>query len=103
MSNTIKKEPGHLPEEKKQAPLGKWLLSNLLRLNNFPFRNGRNKDVLLTTVSNHKGDPQTLCFGKLSSGQKDERSALLCRSGYAKAQSQQAMPVAIQPGQLKFS
>jgi len=74
MSNTIKKGPGHLPKEQKKAPLGKWFLSNLLRLNNFPFGKDRNRDVLLTTVSNHKGDPQTLYFDKLSSGQNDERS-----------------------------
>ena len=64
MSNTTN-EAGHLPEGKKKSPLGKWFLLKFLSLNNFPIGKGRNKDLVLTTVSNQKDYSQ-----RLSSEQK---------------------------------
>jgi hypothetical protein len=69
MSNYYSSEQGHLPKEKKNLPLGKWLLFKLLSLNNFPFGKDLNKELSLTTVSNHEGQSQMK-----SSEQEDERS-----------------------------
>jgi hypothetical protein len=73
MNNYNSNEQDDLPKEKKNPPLGKWLLFKLLSLNNFPFGRDRNKEQPLTTVSNHKDQPQML-----SSVQEDERSPSLC-------------------------
>jgi len=58
MSNSNSTKQDHEPKEKKNPPLGKWLLFKLLSLNNFPFGRDRNKEPLLTTVSNHEGQSQ---------------------------------------------
>ena len=58
MSNTTRNESDHLPKEKKGPPLGKWFLLKLLGLGNFPVGKDRNKDLLLTTVSNPKAYSQ---------------------------------------------
>jgi hypothetical protein len=91
MSNT-RNESNHLPKGKKKSPLGKWFFLKLLSLNNFAVGKGRNKDLLLTTVSNHIDYSQVFSSGQnaeecdpspglrvncdtmLSKEQKDERS-----------------------------